>query len=536
MVDQNLVDWIKQQLNNGYDSNQVREMLISNGHEANNASEAINAATANNVNQPGVTDTNTTKQPDSKKLIILFIVATTVLGIALFGISNILSSGDEVQSFNMDQSAVPTTEITEPDIITTEQKFESIPTGLGCSDLPRNIAFCQEYSCEFTSQLIGEKVNREVKGLDGSTCLFEENFFDGGKLSCVFPESKLEEIALFYELILHGEHLTDIDLIPDYIDVFYYSDFEVDEYCTFDSLQDRVNQSGGTVVNISLSDFAAEDGSKGIFYKVSGGNSEMYLFGSIHFGREDMYPLHSKVMTAFGNSDVLVLEIDMTSLSMEDILMLSQMGTFDDPDERLSDIITEETFQRALEILEPYGFDRETLDTFKPWYLSTALTEIAFTDEPDSVEGIDEFFMELAMYGGMEIIGLEDLLSQIERFEILSEESQEIFLSNSLDEIDPDYDGINANDLIRIWKTGDVDEAADVKRTFIEESETESLRRFADSIITERDQELSLKLIDLLESDEQKRYFVVVGYMHLVGENSIPELLIEAGYDVEIVY
>lgn len=57
------------------------------------------------------------------------------------------------------------------------------------------------------------------------------------------------------------------------------------------------------------------DGSKGLFYRVEGGENDLYLFGTLHFGEEGMYPLHESVYEAFEKADVLGLELDLAGVS-----------------------------------------------------------------------------------------------------------------------------------------------------------------------------------------------------------------------------
>ena len=58
----------------------------------------------------------------------------------------------------------------------------------------------------------------------------------------------------------------------------------------------------------------AEAGSQPLLYRVTDEDGHtVYLLGTIHIGREDMYPLSDAVWTAYHASDVLAVEIDMVA-------------------------------------------------------------------------------------------------------------------------------------------------------------------------------------------------------------------------------
>ncbi len=337
--------------------------------------------------------------------------------------------------------------------------------------------------------------------------------------------------------------------MPDEEELEYYDNMDFDQFCevsydddmdveTIGGVEQDVGGGSGRVVGDD-SFSSSEDASKGIFYNVQGGENDMYLFGSIHYGREDMYPLREEINDAFISSDELVQEIDMASITLEETQEILERSTYDYPDERLSDVISEETFERLLGHMEPLGVDEDTLETYRPWFAVSQLTEMAFHDDSSGYGpemGIEEFFMAGANEEGIETAGLETMESQISTFDIMSEESKEIYVSGSLDELEPDYEGVNVDDMISFWREGDLEQASAMREDFIDDAGTDSLREFAEALTIERDSEMAEKLIEMLEDGEEDQYFVVVGYLHLVGEESIVENLRDSGYDVEIVY
>src|SRR3569832_1154859 len=52
-------------------------------------------------------------------------------------------------------------------------------------------------------------------------------------------------------------------------------------------------------------------------WRVSSPGSTVYLLGSIHFGRPEMYPLSSAIDQAYARADALVVEADVTAIDPE---------------------------------------------------------------------------------------------------------------------------------------------------------------------------------------------------------------------------
>lgn len=272
------------------------------------------------------------------------------------------------------------------------------------------------------------------------------------------------------------------------------------------------------------------ENSQGIFYEVTGGKNQLFLFGSIHYGNEDMYPLDEKVTDAFQQSDVLGFEINLEELDdMEIAEEFVRYGMYDDG-RRMTDFVSEEVFLEASQKIERYGIDQNTLDQFQPWYAALLLSDIAIEEAGLSPEyGVENYFQERAE--DMEIIGLETIQDQLEPYTKLSEESQAIYLEETLEELDRAEEDLT--EMLKSWERGDTSSFADNRAEMLEQAETESLQDYQETMLDNRDTQMTDKLVDLIESDDDKSYFIVVGSLHLAGENSIVDQLEDKGYTLE---
>ena len=69
-----------------------------------------------------------------------------------------------------------------------------------------------------------------------------------------------------------------------------------------------------SLVSVSCSILKTENTAETFLWKVENGNSHIFLLGSIHVAKPDMYPLDYRIEEAYKGSDIVAFEIDMTKL------------------------------------------------------------------------------------------------------------------------------------------------------------------------------------------------------------------------------
>ncbi len=278
-----------------------------------------------------------------------------------------------------------------------------------------------------------------------------------------------------------------------------------------------------------------EEGSKGLLYQVEGGDNQVYLFGSVHVGNEEMYPLHESVYEAFAEADVLGMEIDMMKKSeMEITGKIFQKGMYQD-DRKITDLVSEETYQDLIELLKFPGVDEEMLKKYKPWYAASELSVLAAMEAGYNPElGVENYLIERAEEEGMESLGLETISMQYAPEEKLSDKSQVIYLEQTMEEMEEVAEELEK--MVADWKDGDLDMFAEIRSETIEAAETESLRKYHKALTDGRDEQMAQEIEQILHDDSGKTYFITVGSLHLAGENSIVEQLEDEGYEVNYMY
>ena len=262
-----------------------------------------------------------------------------------------------------------------------------------------------------------------------------------------------------------------------------------------------------------------------LLWKVEGEEQNVWLYGSVHLLTEDHYPLPDKVNEAFEDSRHLVVETDTLNIDPQVQQELVVNKAMLPADESLEDILGEKDYERAQELLEELGYDIAQLEGVRPWFIALtvsvgALEQLGYTEE----YGIETHFLERAEDKGKSVHELESFRQQLEIFDGLSNEMQVRFLMQSLEEaadIEP-----HIEKLLTAWEEGDLDTLEEV----LQESFAEYPELY-DRIIADRNEAWIPKIEEFLAREHEQDYFVVVGALHLVGEDSVLRMLEERGYE-----
>ncbi|WP_026478838.1 TraB/GumN family protein [Alkaliphilus transvaalensis] len=284
-------------------------------------------------------------------------------------------------------------------------------------------------------------------------------------------------------------------------------------------------------------------GAKGLIWKVEHNNKVVYLLGSIHIGKTDLYPLNQKVKEAFFKSDVLLVEANVLNQEAG-VEYFLQKATYQDGT-RLSDEVSEETFERLTLVLNKYGIPTELVETFKPWSIANELNILSMSssENPEDASqlaglGIDMYFLLNALLTQKPIYELEGIEYQADLFDNLTLETQEAYLNGIIDSIlEPQEDGATTPQTIvdqwfDLWVAGDIEGFSTSFGSSLEDTSNE----LSDMLLGQRDIDMAAKIMEILNSEEEGTYFVVVGAGHLVTEETILYQLEKHGFEVELFY
>jgi len=265
---------------------------------------------------------------------------------------------------------------------------------------------------------------------------------------------------------------------------------------------------------------------KNFLWKIRSETNTVYVLGSLHFAKKEIYPLHQRIENAFDQADFLVVEANVNDIGKVDVQKLAGSALYPAND-TLAKHLSGETYEQVKKETGALGIPVELINKQKPWFLSmtlVALESLKLGFDPNY--GIDKYFLKKAE-GKKKILELESFDYQIELLSNLPDREQELFLIYTLKDLnimEQELDG-----LTRAWSTGDTKGMESILTRSLSEDKT--LSPIYEKLVYERNKKMASKIGDFLKAKET--YFVIVGAGHLVGNEGIIELLKRDGYRIE---
>ncbi|CAH0221271.1 hypothetical protein SRABI118_02232 [Massilia sp. Bi118] len=278
---------------------------------------------------------------------------------------------------------------------------------------------------------------------------------------------------------------------------------------------------------------AASATERGALFKVSIDGHEMHLFGTLHVGLPEFYPLEPRIAEALGQASTLALEIDPAQPQRELLRAVREHGMLD-PGAPGYDAM--EAQQRALldKLIEQGRIDASRAMTFKPVLLATLLTLAEYTKQGYRTDLSSEAWLaRQARTKGTRILELESLDRQLSLLDRLAEPDRWRFLDEMMASIVSGAQRSEARKTVQAWSSADR-EALDAIAARCELDASVSGSFVNRVLLKERNAGLADSLLDLLR--KEPRTFAAVGVLHLLGAESVPKLLQEKGVQVERIY
>ncbi len=258
-------------------------------------------------------------------------------------------------------------------------------------------------------------------------------------------------------------------------------------------------------------------------WKLQNTDNRVLIMGSVHFLRAEDYPLPDGMNLAYEQADSLVMEVDMDDLDpMEAQSSMARLGISQDG-RSLEDIIGAEGYEHVAGRAKSLGLPIELFQQFEPWFAALTISQmqmLALGFDPSW--GIETQLMQRALQDGKSISGLETLNEQLGFLDRLEENTQKLFLLQSLEETTQVQEELES--MVTAWRTGDMETMSEL---FLQDMLEEAPGLY-DALLVQRNQSWLDEIEDLTTRDED--YLVVVGALHLVGEDSVITLLDQRGF------
>ena len=259
-------------------------------------------------------------------------------------------------------------------------------------------------------------------------------------------------------------------------------------------------------------------------WRVTDGESTVYLGGTVHLLRPEDYPLPEEFDQAYEGSSELFFETDISS--MNDLSVQAQMLqqlTYSDG-RTLKDVLDTEAYAALKTYTAGVGMPLMMLEQFKPGMIVSTLQVLEFQRMGFTPQGVDAFFNAQALTDGKSVGALETLDEQIGFLAAMGEGVESEFIMMSLEDLDNTAKLMD--EMIEAWRVGD----SQALQTLFVDDMLERAPAVYDSLLRQR----NLRWVPQIEAmfNDQGTEFVLVGAAHLVGVDGLVELLRARGYDL----
>lgn len=258
-------------------------------------------------------------------------------------------------------------------------------------------------------------------------------------------------------------------------------------------------------------------------WSLQGQQNTVYLLGSVHF-LSPSEKIPEAMEAAYEDAEVIYMEIDMDDLdplaAQKAALELGMLP----PGETLKDRLGAQTYAKVSQKAQELGLEPAVLERFKPWFAAMTLTQLHLIKMGlDPNAGIEQRLTTRATRDGKPILGFETIEEQLDMLASLSPTQQKDFLLYSVEDSERATREIET--MLQAWRSGDIAALGTLL--------AEGMEKYPDiyrPLTVERNRKWISRIEELLDDEED--YLVVVGTLHLVGDDSVIELLEKKGHRV----
>lgn len=282
------------------------------------------------------------------------------------------------------------------------------------------------------------------------------------------------------------------------------------------------------LLSLALAAPALAEAPRPLLWKVSDGDNSIYLLGSFHLLKPGDYPLAASTDAAFEDAEQVVFEL--SPEEMADPAGAARMGqaAIRTDGTTLQDSLPAESWRKLEAFAARRGLPLTNFQPMEAWFVSlvVSVTEMqALGLDPEL--GLDKHFADRAGKAGKPTRGLETFDQQIALFDGMSADEQRQALEDTLEEAAEMQGEIER--MHNLWRAGDDKALFEATGAELKAEYPALYNRL------NRDRNLAWlpRLRAMLDNESEDETLVVVGALHLLGDDGVVELLRAKGYRVE---
>jgi uncharacterized protein len=262
-----------------------------------------------------------------------------------------------------------------------------------------------------------------------------------------------------------------------------------------------------------------------LLWKAEKGAGTVYLLGSFHLLKAADYPLAQSVDLAFDDAERVVFEVPPEQMQSPEMATIAQRYARAADGQTLRGSISKATADKLQAFLGSEAA-LAAADPYDPWYMGMNLMIMSMVQAGfDPTKGLDLHLMHRASEAGKPTGGLEQAEDQFRALDAIPMAEQESMLADVL--LPPAQMRAEVDTLHRQWRSGDGD---GLKQTINTEMLAKTPVAYR-TINVDRNKRWLPQIESMLE--QQDDHLVVVGSLHLLGDDGLVAMLRERGVELE---
>ncbi len=259
-------------------------------------------------------------------------------------------------------------------------------------------------------------------------------------------------------------------------------------------------------------------------WKIAKGDDFIFIGGTVHILPPSQFPLPKEFIIAYENSDTVVLETQVPSpTDMEFQNKLQQKATYQSPNS-LKQVIKRSTYRKLAEYLVAYGINLDDFANYKPGFIVTMMAIMEAQRANIAGDGVDVYLYNRAKTDNKKADYLESMEFQLELIANMGRGNEDTLVLSTITQL-AEFKEMFWQ-LIPAWRAGD----EQLLNDFVTKPMAEDDPALFNTMIVDRNKNWLPKIEKMFVDSD--REFVLVGVAHLVGKDSVLELLTKKGYQI----
>ena len=261
-------------------------------------------------------------------------------------------------------------------------------------------------------------------------------------------------------------------------------------------------------------------------WKISKNGSQLFIGGTIHVLGADDYPLPKEFERAYQQAQTLVFETDLVAIAKPAFQKQLMQRLSYPKNHSLEDDLSPQTYQILSDYLQANGSTIKNLNQYRVPMIVISLLMSKLQQLGLAGTGVDNYFNQKAIADRKSLGQLESLQVQLDVIANIGKNYEDDMVLSTIK--DMKTLAFTLQTLKKAWRTGDTQQLETVGINDMRQDYPQLYR----ALLVNRNNAWLPKIEHLLKTKEVE--FILVGALHLVGDDSVIASLRKRGYHVEL--